>query len=84
MSKRPTSLKGWPALIRNGAHAEFSSEDREIIGDIQKQINELSKCTDPSSEEEMSPEVPEIRCRPFSSFDLEDDPFLACEQSESD
>ena len=49
-------------------------------------MNSLSRCTEPSSEEERSPDVPEFRSipRPSHTFDLEDDPFLACEESESD
>ena len=50
---------------------------------MQKQVNELSNNTAFSNDEEMSPEVPEIRSRLVNTFDLEVDPFLACEESES-
>ena len=51
---------------------------------MQEQIDDLSNNTTPSSDEEMSPEVLKIKYRPAHTFDLEDDPLLACEGSEGD
>ena len=74
----PVSLKGWPALVRNGVDAELTQNDRNIICNIPNQLNELCSKPRESSEEEVIEKVVE---RPSANpVDLPDDPFLACEE----
>ena len=78
----PVSLKGWPALVRNGVDAELTRNDLDIIADIQNQLNELSNKPDEVSEEEV---IEEVSDRPRDNpMDHPDDPFLADEESDSD
>ena len=78
----PVSLKGLPALVRNGVAAELTKSYRDIICDIQNQLNDLSSKPGEASEEEV---IEEVIDRPRANpMDHPDDPFLTCEEKDSD